>query len=192
MVQENRRAFLRKAAATTTITGGLLASTQSGAAVEYPDPVLKVKGDWGAGKYLLYVDDTDVEMGSSSYDAHFTEDGSNLYINGSIDEGETHKFYSDHANLLHANLRGNVLFTVEGPLGANRYGDVDVECDSSSYLVAMTDSLSADGDTGEIKNGNQAIGSGDVEHQYYGEGAIHEIHCLAEGTGNSVIVDHNI
>lgn len=164
---QGRRSFLKKAAVSTGIAGGVLSTAQPAAAVT---STLKVEGD-GDGTYTITVGDPDAYAGNDleSGDS-VTNYSSESVLEGSVTSGDTDTFYFE-GRILSLVLSGDLNVTVSDTNGLNLYSDVVVEGTDNAYSIQMTHDINKTSDcesddstdsTGTIANGQLGFSDTDT------------------------------
>lgn len=186
----DRRAFLKKAALTTTVAGGTLASVEPAAAAT---KTLKINGYSKGGDYLIVVDDPTVKKKSSAESSdEISTDDSNAFIDGSVDPYEKDA-YEIEGRITELNLTGTASIYLETS-NTSPSGDLVVEGSDSAYNITVTDSMTGGSNLesdDEVKNGDTASGNlgWSDKDTYQAAGAIKsvDVNC---SDGNSVDVKY--
>lgn len=136
----DRRAFLKKAAMTTTVAGGAFASVEPAAA---SDQTLVVESRSGPGSYDIYVNDGSASGVSSTLESGDEVDNSSgeSRLSGDLTDGDVDK-YEFTGQVTAMDLRGYIDVTVKNPNGTNLGGRMDVEGgNDNTYYVKSTNDM---------------------------------------------------
>ncbi|WP_139025506.1 hypothetical protein [Haladaptatus paucihalophilus] len=176
---------MKKAVATTGITGGLLGSAQTVAAAE---PTLEINGR-NSGYYTIRVNTEDVAPKEGVSNSNISHPAPGIsWLEGSTSDGSYHN-YVVNGNIYAAHLRGSMLIQRfdMGSYGLNRYGDITVSGQDGNYTIGTTSKISEKSDlesTDYIQATNQCTGdmNGDDTDVWDGEGSIKIINATTNDT----------
>ncbi|OAQ52453.1 hypothetical protein HTG_12580 [Natrinema mahii] len=163
----------------------------AGSVTATPDgPRIEIESS-GSGKYAILIDDN-AEAGSGTPDDNVNNTSGSTALQGEIEEGETHVFHTESANITYASLRGSVLVDVWDPNDVDSAGELTVQGNDTDYLVNVTGKIYAGDNTGEIDDEQATGGGDDYEHDYAASGTINALHSVPNDSSSNVIFEHNL
>ncbi|WP_139210837.1 hypothetical protein [Natrinema salaciae] len=181
-----------KSVGTASIAGlGITLGTGSAAATP-SGPEIRVTTQ-SSGSYVISTDASNVEAGGSATRDNIQNTYPGRNFHGDIEGDETHIFYTDSAVIQKAHLQDSVFVDVYNTGDENGSGALTVEARDTEYHFYATGDVVANGDAGEINNGNAtAVVDGTATHDYFASGEIGALTSIPRSSTANVTFTYDI